>query len=79
MGAGAVKRFIFVVVEVNEPFDCIVVEADDKAKGQGWIETRKNLRTLRDCLKTDTWPGLPAGIHSIGLPYWYYKAQEVSE
>jgi len=60
-----------IVVESEPPFDCAVyvVKAEIIEAGRGLY--RKLLGKLRDCLESDTWPGVCCDKElSLGLPAW---------
>jgi len=44
------------------------IDADAEARG---MELRdRDMSLLVECLKTNTWPGYPAGINRLALPGW---------
>lgn len=64
------RAFLFVAVEKSAPYAVSVYAIDADAEARG-IELRdRDMATLVECLKTDTWPGYPAGINRLALPGW---------
>lgn len=62
--------FVFIVVEKEAPYAvrCYHLPPEDVQVGR---ETyRGYLRTLRQCIDTDTWPGYETGMATIRLPEW---------
>lgn len=69
--------FLFVVVEKTEPYDVAVIQLDQEATQRGEALMDRTRRIYAQCLATDTWPGIPHGIHAGALPpYETYKYEE---
>lgn len=51
------KAFVFVVVEKMPPYGVTVFKATDELFHAGMIDTVANLRTYRECLEKNEWPG----------------------
>jgi exodeoxyribonuclease VIII len=65
------KGFAFLAIEKEPPYLCAVYLMDYKAVLRGRSEYQADLRTLRQCIDTDTWPGLSIEPTRIDLPKWY--------
>jgi exodeoxyribonuclease VIII len=65
------KGFAFLAIEKEPPYLCAVYLMDYKAVLRGRSEYQADLRTLRQCIDTDTWPGLSIAPTRIDLPKWY--------
>jgi exodeoxyribonuclease VIII len=65
------KGFAFLAIEKEPPYLCAVYLIDYKAVLRGRSEYQADLRTLRTCIDTDTWPGLSDKPTRIDLPKWY--------
>ena len=59
---GEYRPFVLLFIEKTPPYLCAVYRIDDKSAEQGWDLYRQYLRTLAECLKTDTWPGIPNNL-----------------
>jgi len=69
-GAEAFDTFVFVAVEKTAPYLVAVLKLDEDAISKGRESIRADLRTMRECLDTDTWPGYPEEEQTISLPHW---------
>ncbi len=68
------RRFCFVVVE-NDPPHCVAVyELDESALAAAEDDRQRYLRTWRQCVETNTWPGYSDGVDLVSLPAWAFKA-----
>ena len=69
------KRFFFIAVEKEAPFNCEIYELDEESIAIGRAEYLADIETYKKCLKTDNWHGYTeeAAIHVIGLPAWAKK------
>jgi exodeoxyribonuclease VIII len=65
------KGFAFLAIEKEPPYLCAVYLIDYKAVLRGRSEYQADLRMLRKCIDTDTWPGLSIAPTRIDLPKWY--------
>jgi exodeoxyribonuclease VIII len=65
------RGFAFLAIEKEPPYLCAVYLMDFKAVLRGRSEYQADLRTLRQCIDTDTWPGLSDKPSRIDLPKWY--------
>ena len=66
----APKGFIFVVQETEPPFLTAVYVASPAMIELGRSEIRADLERFAECLRTDTWPGLPEAPQELTLPRW---------
>lgn len=64
------QAFLFVAVEKQAPYAVSVYALDPEAEARGMDLRDRDMETLVECLKTDTWPGYPAGINRLALPAW---------
>lgn len=67
---GAYPRFLFVVVEKNEPFQCIVRQPGEISLDIGRNEVLADLTRLKACYDSGIWPGTPDEIVPVELPEW---------
>ena len=69
------KRFFFIAVEKEAPFNCEIYELDEESIAIGRAEYLADIETYKKCLKTDNWHGYTeeAAIHVISLPAWAKK------
>jgi hypothetical protein len=65
--------FVFIVVEKCEPFGVAVFKLTDDAVALGQDETVADLRDLKRCIDSDTWPNIDPVVREIGVPGWYGK------
>lgn len=66
----APKGFIFVVQETEAPFLTAVYVASPAMIELGRSEIAADLQGFAECLRTDTWPGLPEAPQELTLPRW---------
>lgn len=72
--------FLFVAVEKAEPYDVAVIQLPDEAMTRGRALMDRTRRIYAECMETDTWPGIPHGIHSAEMPpYETYKYDDFTE
>jgi hypothetical protein len=64
------ERYIFVVVEKDEPHLIQAFELDERAEEWGRQLIRAGLRRFEECFTTQCWPGYGESIMKIGLPAW---------
>lgn len=69
IGAPA-KHFVFLAVEKVPPYAIATYSLDGEAMGRGVTSVRRDMVTLAECLRTNTWPGYPVGIKEISLLPW---------
>lgn len=70
------RRFCFFVVE-NDPPHCVAVyELDETALAAAEDDRQRYLRTWRQCVETNRWPGYGDGVDLISLPAWALKLWE---
>lgn len=67
------RRFVFFVVENEPPYLVACYELDDAAIQEGAIKRARYLRTWRQCVETQIWPGYGDGIGQCSLPAWAFK------
>ncbi|WP_439030263.1 PD-(D/E)XK nuclease-like domain-containing protein [Gordonia terrae] len=68
--------FVFVAVEKEPPYLTAVVELSAEDVDLGRRLNRAAIDLYAHCRRTDTWPGLPAGVRTITLPPWAYTDAE---
>ncbi len=62
--------FLFIAVEKEPPFAVACYLADSRMVRIGREQNERDLERIAQCELTDTWPGYPSGIQTIGLPDW---------
>lgn len=65
--------YVFVVVEQKPPYGVMVYQVDLMDIVLAWEQMDLIIPRLVECLKTNTWPCYPAGIHFLALPAWERK------
>lgn len=66
------KGFIFIAVEKKAPFAVACYTLDDEAKERGHELSRRDLMTLAECIKADTFNAYSENIEPLSLPAWAY-------
>lgn len=61
---------ILITVQQDPPYDVVVYDVPNDVVDQGRRVYRKLLRTLAECLETDTWPGIAGEELTYWLPAW---------
>lgn len=67
---GHYPRVRFVVVEKQEPFQCMVFEPDEIALDLGRQAVMADLKRIKVCFDTGIWPGTPDDCQTISVPEW---------
>lgn len=67
-----IQHFLFVCVEKEAPHGVSVVFCDDAARERGDQLVVRDMDTLAECVRTDTWPGYGEGLSPISLPAWAF-------
>jgi exodeoxyribonuclease VIII len=68
------KRFVFVVVEREPPFQIGVYQLDDDAIAEGRYLRHKALDLIANCQVFNNWPGhTPLQPQTLSLPQWAYN------
>lgn len=67
---GAYPRFRFVVVEKNEPFQCLVYMPGETSLDIGRNEVLADLKRLKECYDSGIWPGTPDEEMPVEVPEW---------
>lgn len=65
-----VRHFVFIAVEKEEPHAIAIYALEPEAVSRGNISIRRDMETLAECVRTDTWPGYSASIQQLELPPW---------
>jgi hypothetical protein len=67
------EQYLFVAQQSETPWLTAVYQAtaDEIKLGQDLI--RRTLQTIKECKAKDVWPGLPAEVLPLGLPYRGYQ------
>jgi hypothetical protein len=74
---GEMPAMLHVVQEKEPPYLVSVCEFDADAYSAGLADMRRAIDIYKHCADTDTWPGYPPGINTIGLPPW--AARRINE
>jgi hypothetical protein len=67
----------FLVVEKNEPFQCVIRDPDTQALDLGWREIEHDLLRLKGCFETSQWPGEPDLPRPVSLPEWKIRQAQL--
>lgn len=62
------RRFIFVVIESDEPFTVTLYQADEDDLNRARMENRKAIDLFAKCLKRNAWPEYATGVLPLQLP-----------
>lgn len=73
IGLTAPPAFVFVVCEKSAPWRCEVFEPTEQDLELGRTEMLADLKTLRECLEKNEWPGSKLGVQPIELTSWQRK------
>lgn len=65
-----VRHFIFIAVEKEPPHAIAIYALEPEAVSRGHISIRRDIDTLAECVRTNTWPGYSASIQQLELPPW---------
>lgn len=69
-------RFVFLVVEVEEPFQAYMVEPDAYGLAIAAEQVEAAIRLCHDCAESGVWPGYSRDIHYVGPPPWFIAQWE---
>ena len=73
-GIPQAKRFIFLVVQSEYPFDVGLWELDEEALQEGQNLSRSALDKIAECRLLDDWPSwCQTGVQSLSLPRWAFS------
>ena len=64
------KHFVFVAIEKRAPYASAIYALDSEALERGESAVTSDIATMAQCVKTNSWPGYPAGIQTLSLPRW---------
>jgi hypothetical protein len=66
------KRFFFIAVEKEAPFNVEVYELDEESISIGRAAYLADIETYKKCLETDNWHGYTEdkSINILSLPKW---------
>lgn len=57
VGMDNYSKYLFLAVDKNPPYECIVYKNDEDAVAEGKDYYRKALRLIAECVEKDIWPG----------------------
>lgn len=64
------RRFVFIVVEKEEPYGVAVYELAPEGIEAGRRRVRRHLEMYAKAKKSNVWPGYSDGLEPISLPMW---------
>lgn len=67
------RVYVFVVVEINPPFEVAVYQASEDFIFLGIREAMATMERLAWCGKNNVWPGMPNKTLQLGLPAWAHR------
>lgn len=70
LGLDFYPRFLFVVAEKDEPFQCVIREPGEASLDIGRQENARDLKRLGECYAKNEWPGAPTVPVPVELPDW---------
>lgn len=62
--------FVFVAVEKSPPYASAVYSLDVEGVAKGHLAARRDIQTMAQCLRDNSWPGYPTGVNQISVPDW---------
>jgi hypothetical protein len=65
-----VEHFIFVAVEKAPPYAIKLYALDADSVSRGYAATKRDMDTLAQCMRTDTWPAYSGSIEQLSAPSW---------
>ena len=69
------KRFIFLVIQSEWPFDIGLYELDEQSIDLGYRQRRRALDQISECQISDHWPShSESGVQSLTLPRWAFPS-----
>ena len=68
-----VRNYLIVAQEKTPPYLVGVYHIDANAEYRGYELRQRSMKTMRQCLDSNTWPGYGAGITDLHLPEWAMK------
>jgi hypothetical protein len=69
--------FVFVCQEKEPPYLVTVVQLDEVALYVARERNRRAMETYAACVEADYWPGYPDDIHTISLPAWATREENL--
>jgi len=70
-------RHFFIVCDKSAPYSCGVFEVDELTMHAAKRVVTRQLKELRECIVSNSWPSGPAGVTRISAPeYWVIKNTE---
>ena len=72
------RRFIWIAVEKEPPYDVAMYEPDDDTLAEGRKVYRRLLNEYASCKITGLWPSYPEGIQPIRLPKYHFQRLEIA-
>lgn len=80
-GIGEGADFLFLNIEKEPPHLVSITELDARAMEHAHRRVELAIQLYAEYSATDTWPnwvGVTPGIHTVGLPEWLYKQEEIT-
>lgn len=71
--------YVFLAYEKNPPYLIVAYELAAKDIIAGRLAYRKGLKTYKECLKKNSWPGYPDEVQMISMPEWALKQSGVNQ
>lgn len=76
---GPRRRFVWIAVENQPPYEACLYEASEGLLQQGFSEWRRWVAHHARCVETGKWPGYPEDVLQVDLPRWAWKEFEEDE
>jgi hypothetical protein len=70
------KRYLFIAVEPDAPYECCVYELHPDALELGAEEAAQAMARYAACMKSGVWPGYSTEPQMVMLPAWYMAREE---
>lgn len=68
------REHLILCVESEPPHEVALYRLDDSAIERGALMMTRLLEQLRECVRTNEWPGYGEGIQTLTLPGWAFSA-----
>lgn len=77
---GVVHDYYLIVVQKDEPiYPVMVYQFTEEAIMEGQVQAMRAINIYKECMASGEWPGIPGGVHSLGLPGWAKRRNQIIE
>ncbi len=72
------SAFVLIAVEKTPPYAVACYQIEPMAVTLGRAQYERDLKTYRECVASDKWPGYPERISALSVPTWMQRELEAS-